>query len=389
MAEKKVSFWTNNLIWLGAGISLAEILAGILLAPLGFEKGILALILGHGLGCLFLFLAGWIGGKTGKNAMETIAISFGYKGAHFFALLNALQLIGWTGIMIYDGAQCASEAFMDQFPLWCIVLGALLVLWLRGRKELTLLNSAAVILLLLLTAWLGVSVFQSASSAAAPAGGMSFGAGFELAVSMPLSWLPLISDYTSQTKRGTLSAAGSAICYGLSCTFMASIGLCAALATGVESVANIMIMAGLGVAGLVIIIFSTVTTTFLDAYSMGVSLHSVFQSVEARTAAMAAVVIGTIGAILFPLDNISDFLYLIGSVFAPMTAILLTDYFLLGKRVFQKGIVMNRMVLWAIGFLLYRYFLTIDLPLGSTAPDMMAVIILGLIWHAVRGEKEK
>ena len=34
-----------------------------------------------------------------------------------------------------------------------------------------------------------------------------------------------------------------------------------------------------------------------------------------------------IAAILYPMDDITDFLYLIGSVFAPMIAILLADYF--------------------------------------------------------------
>ena len=31
-------------------------------------------------------------------------MSFGQKGGLLFALLNVLQLVGWTAIMIYDGA---------------------------------------------------------------------------------------------------------------------------------------------------------------------------------------------------------------------------------------------------------------------------------------------
>lgn len=42
-------------------------------------------------------------------------------------------------------------------------------------------------------------------------------------------------------------------------------------------------------------------------------------------------IIGTIGAILFPMDDITEFLYLIGSVFAPMIAIQIADYFILKK----------------------------------------------------------
>ena len=50
------------------------------------------------------FFAGLIGGRTGRSAMETVKMSFGQKGGLLFAFLNVLQLVGWTAIMIYDGA---------------------------------------------------------------------------------------------------------------------------------------------------------------------------------------------------------------------------------------------------------------------------------------------
>ena len=34
-------------------------------------------------------------------------MSFGQKGRILFAVLNVLQLVGWTAIMIYDGALAA------------------------------------------------------------------------------------------------------------------------------------------------------------------------------------------------------------------------------------------------------------------------------------------
>lgn len=43
---------------------------------------------------------------------------------------------------------------------------------------------------------------------------------------------------------------------------------------------------------------------------------------------LSLTVIGTIAAIVYPMDNITDFLYLIGSVFAPMIAIQIADFFL-------------------------------------------------------------
>ena len=47
-------------------------------------------------------LAGLIGGRMRKSAMETVKMSFGQKGCLLFAILNVLQLAGWTAIMVYD-----------------------------------------------------------------------------------------------------------------------------------------------------------------------------------------------------------------------------------------------------------------------------------------------
>src|SRR5699024_973883 len=108
MEMRRTSVFENGLIWFGAGVSIAEILTGTYLAPLGFGKGMAAILLGHLIGCAMLFLAGLIGGKARKSSMETVKMSFGQKGSLLFSVLNVLQLVGWTAIMIYDGALAAN-----------------------------------------------------------------------------------------------------------------------------------------------------------------------------------------------------------------------------------------------------------------------------------------
>ena len=92
---KKTSTFQMSLIWFGAGVSLAEILTGTSFAALGMARGLAAILLGHVIGCMLFFLAGLIGGRTGRSAMETVKMSFGQKGGLLFAFLNVLQLVGW------------------------------------------------------------------------------------------------------------------------------------------------------------------------------------------------------------------------------------------------------------------------------------------------------
>lgn len=381
MNEEKTSLLQNGLIWFGAAVSIAEILTGAAFAPLGFEKGIPAILIGHVIGCVLMYLAGVIGGETGKSAMETVKMSFGQKGSLLFALLNVLQLVGWTAIMIYDGSLAAGTVLPAGRLLWPLVIGALILVWiLVGIRDLGRINTVAMAALFVLSLLLCRVIFFSGNAPAPAADGMSFGAGVELGVAMPLSWLPLISDYTRTAKRPRAASLVSVVVYGLVSCFMYLIGLGAALLTGESDISVIMVRAGLGTAGLLIIVFSTVTTTFLDAWSAGVSSVTLSRRIPEKWAAAAVAVIGTVLAILFPMDDITDFLYLIGSVFAPMIAVQIADRFLLRRSSEEEALDAPALLVWAAGFALYRVLLRVDVPfVGTTLPVMVCTSLLTLI----------
>ena len=381
MEEKRTSIFENGLIWFGAGVSIAEILTGTYLAPLGFSKGLTAIIVGHIIGCFMLFLAGVIGGKVRKSAMETVKMSFGQKGSLLFSVLNVLQLVGWTAIMIYDGALAADGIVSTGRWVWCLVIGGLIVLWiLIGITNLGKVNVIAMTALFILTVILcKVIFFDSGAVGMAADDSMTFGAAVELSVAMPLSWLPLISDYTREAKEPVKATAVSAIIYGIVSSWMYIIGMGAAIYTGEYDIAQIMVKAGLGIAGLLIIVFSTVTTTFLDAYSAGISSESIVSKFNGKHMAIGVTVVGTVAAIVYPMDNITDFLYLIGSVFAPMIAIQIADFFILRADNSAATVNAANMVVWLIGFVVYRILMNVDMPVGNTLPDMLITIVLCLV----------
>ena len=376
--EKRTSLLDNALIWFGAGVSIAEILTGTYFSSLGFGRGLAAILVGHVIGCIMLFLAGVIGGTSRKSAMETTKSSFGSKGGLLFAILNVLQLVGWTAIMIYDGALAADGIFSAGRWVWCLIIGLLIIVWiLIGITNLGKLNTVAIVLLFLLTIVLCRVIFFSGNViTTVPDDSLSFGAAVELAVAMPLSWLPLISDYTREAKEPVKATAVSAVVYGLVSCWMYIIGMGASLFTGESDIAQILLKAGLSIAGLLIIVFSTVTTTFLDAYSAGISSESVLAKLKGNHAAIAVTIIGTIAAILFPMDDITDFLYLIGSVFAPMNAVQIADFFILHRDRKESDFDWRSLILWFIGFVIYRMLMKVDLPVGNTLPDMVITAVL-------------
>lgn len=381
MEKKGTSVFSNSLIWFGAGVSIAEIVTGTYLASLGMTKGILATVIGHIIGCVLLFLAGIIGAKTKKSSMETVKISFGQKGSIIFSALNVIQLAGWTAIMIYDGAISANGIFNTGKWVWCLVIGVLIILWIIvGISNVEKINVVAMSALFILTIILCKVVFFDNHQMVSVAGdGLTFGAAVELAVAMPLSWLPLISDYTREAEKPVKATAASAIVYGLVSCWMYIIGMGAAIYTQDAGIDQIMLKAGLGIAGLLIIVFSTVTTTYLDAYSSGISSETISHKITGKYMAIAVTIVGTIAAIVYPMDDITDFLYLIGSVFAPMIAIQIADFFIIKKDSTEKNVEVANVVIWIIGFVLYRYLMTVDIIVGNTLPDMVITVIICVI----------
>lgn len=382
------SVFSNSLIWFGAGISIAEILTGSYFAPLGFSKGIAAILIGHAIGCALFFFTGYIGALSKKSSMETTRISFGKIGGSFFALLNVSQLVGWTGIMIYDGSLAANGIANSSSWIWALVIGALIVLWiLIGITNIGKLNLVAMTALFVLTLVLCKVIFfgKNAVVAIESAGeSISFGAAVELAVAMPLSWLPLISDYTKDSAKPFAATLASTLTYFAVSCWMYIIGMGAALLTGTSDIAQIMLKAGLGIPALVIIVLSTVTTTFLDAFSAGISFRAIFKNANTKIVGVIVALVGTLAAVFYPMDNITDFLYLIGSVFAPMTAILIADFFVTKNESSKKQIDFVRIAIWVVGFILYRILMKYDIPCGNTLPDMAITFVLTLIASGIQ-----
>lgn len=380
------SVFRNMLIWFGAAISIAEIMTGTYYATLGMMRGLEAIVIGHIIGGILLFGAGLIGAKERKSAMETVKSCFGGYGAMLFIILNIVQLVGWTAIMIYDGSISAAAAFGTAPELWAAVIGVLILGWLYiGLDGFTKINTVVMAALFIMCLVLGHLIWSGSGESLVPIDdSLSFSSAIELSIAMPLSWLPLISDYSRRAKKPVAATAASAITYCVISMFMYVIGMSAAMYTGETNIALLMTGAGLGVVGLFVVVFSTVTTTFMDAYSAGVSSESLSSHIKGRGAAVVVTIVGTIAAMLYPMDNIMDFLFFIGSVFGPMISVLLANYFFLKRRDVTGAWDWGNVIVWLIGFAAYRELLTMDMPWGPTLWAMGLTMVLTVIAGKLR-----
>jgi len=395
--EKRTGLFSNGIIWFGVAISVSEIEAGIEIGAASDPGSLwLPLILGHVLGGILLFFVGLIGARVRLNAMETTASTFGKYGSKFFAALNVFQLLAWVAVLNAQGASALAGLNLPiSFPLTCVILAVLIAIWVfvglrRSANVTTVVMAALAVLLAILSVKLfglgsadGTTVAGNVAGAAVgTAALLGFWNIFEISIAMPISWLPVISDYTKDVEKPVKATAVSAAAYTFASLWMYIIGIEISGIGAGTGIAQAILLAGLGIPGIIIVVLSTVTTNFLAANSAGESSKAIYNKVNPKIAGVIVSLLSAALAISGIMEHYISFLYLIASVFAPMAAVLLVSFYFgkAGASVDQNsGAVSSRafwlwnLFAWLAGFIVYQVAERLDyVPLG---PTLVAVIV--------------
>lgn len=388
-------------LWFSLGIGLMVLQTGALLAPgLGLSGGLLAIFLGTLVGVALLASVGVIGCDTGLSSMAALKLSLGSRGALLPALLNVLQLIGWGAfeiIVMRDaasllGARAFSDASVFSNPLlWTLFFGALATL-LAVSGPLTfvrkVLRKWGICLLLAACLWLTWNLFSKADLGALWAqkgdGSLPLAVGFDIAIAMPLSWLPLIADYSRFGKRAKKVFGGTAAGFFLGNVWLMSLGVAYTLAFAPSGEVNALLLAlagaGLGIP-LLLILLDESENAFADIHSAAVS-GGVLWRLKVEHLALVIGVICTLIACFAPLAQYQNFLLLIGSVFAPLFGVVLVDHFLVRKRSAQVTTALfcwPALLAWAGGVSTYHLLANVYPDVGATLP---ALVLAGVLQWA-------
>lgn len=383
--DNRIGIFSMGVIWFGVAISVSEIEAGISIASMSTPNDIwIPLILGHILGGILLFLVGLIGARVRLNAMETTKTTFGTYGSKFFATLNVLQLVAWVAVLNAQGALALSGLnFPLSFPITCILLAALVAIWVYiGLQHSSKMTTAVMLILTLLLAILSVKLLDvsfsgalaSTTEIAKNSTTLSFWNIFELSIAMPISWLPVISDYTKDVEKPVKATMISAIAYTIASLWMYFIGI-EIVAMGANfTIAQAILFAGLGIPGIIILVLSTVTTNFIATNSAGESAKAIIHSLNPKIVGIVVSALSAMLAISGIMDHYINFLYLIASVFAPMAAVLLVSFYLTDNT-YENDVKTWywNIFAWLAGFIVYQ--ITVNMDSIVLGPTLLAIIV--------------
>lgn len=370
-------------LWFSLGIGLLVLQAGAFLVPgLSLKAALAAIVVGTALGVLLLAAAGYVGAKTGLSAMGALRPALGARGAAIPAALNAVQLTGWGAFEIV-AMRDAADALAKQTVglsspvLWTLVFGVLATsLAVMGPVSFVrrFLRAYGLWLLLAGAGWLTWRLLADHDLAALLArpgtGETSFGAGVDLVVAMPLSWLPLIADYTRFGRSPGAMFRGSAAGYLLANIWFMALGAGYALASGGDNLL-LSALAGAGGLALLLIVIDETDNTFADIHSAAISTATLIR-LPPQALAVAFGALCTLIALVAPLGRYEGFLLLIGSVFAPLFGVLLADHFVLRRPSPEVAMRWTGLAAWVVGIAVYQAMSRLAPQIGATLPAFAA-----------------
>ena len=398
-------------LWGNLGVSLLGFTGAIFVlqpggpgtAELSMAAGLTAIVVGTLLGTLPTALAGLPGARTGAPAMVLLRGLFGARLSYLPTAVNILQCLGW-GIFELVTIATAAHTIAPALPRPAYVLiagvitGVLAVHPLGFIRTLRRYVTAAVVIVL---AYLFIQLIRHPLPAFGHGTWSGYWAATDTVVGAAISFAPLAADYTRHSRTGRGAVAGAMIGYSTTQILCYVIGLLALL-TVAHNPANIygaFIALPAGTIGFAILAARELDQSFADVYSTAVSAQNLRPLWDRRVLAVSITAATTAGALWLNIADYENFLVLLGSVFVPMSAVLIMDFFVLSAgRWDLSGRARSRWLMllpWAAGFVTYQLINPgyiswwvsawgwIARHIGFTAASWMSASILSFLVAAV------
>ena len=387
-------------LWSSLGVGLLVFSAGSFLAAAKFVDAILAIIVGSVVGSLLLALAGKIGSDHAVPSLVSTRPSFGIRGAYLPALLNVMQLIGWTIFEIMIMSKATEILTWNRIPYyaWTIMFGAFVILlgivgplsvvrqWLeKFAIWIVYASSIIIVVSLLMSGHISKMLLSSGS-------GMSFFSALDIVIALPVSWMPLVSDYNRFAKDSRGAFRGTFVGFAITNILFYFGGVL----LGTSDVFAILFAIQSIFFGFLLLLFILHETTnaFADVYSSSVSTQSIYRKIKQRHLIVGFTVLSSVLAMTIPISQYETFILLIGAVFVPLFGVVLSDYYIVKRRHYRQNMMYGSnvtkigypaMMAWLFGVLLYFLLSSlspINIPqlpqIGATIPSFIGSSLLYL-----------
>jgi putative hydroxymethylpyrimidine transporter CytX len=358
-------------LWGNLGVSLLGFTGAIfVLQPggagtpeLSLVAALTAIVTGTVLGTLALALAGLPGAQTGAPAMVLLRGLFGARLSYLPTVLNILQCLGW-GIFELVTIATAAHTVAPALPKWGYVLIAGVatgLLTIRPLGAIRVLRRYATGAVLIVLCYLFIQLIRHPLPSLTHGTWSGYWAAADTVVAVAVSFAPLAADYTRHSRSPRAAFAGTLGGYSTTQVLCYVIGLLVLVTVAHGDPGKIygaFIALPVGSLAFAILAVRELDQSFANVYSTAVSTQNLRPMWDRRVLAVAIAALTTAGALWLNIKDYENFLTLIGSVFVPMSAVMIADYFVPPRRRWDLSATAPSrwpmLLPWAAGFVTYQ-----------------------------------
>lgn len=357
-------------LWGNLGVSLLGFTGAIfVLQPngdgtpeLSLIAALAAVLIGTLLGTTAVALVSVAGARTGAPTMVLLRGLFGAQVSYVPTILNIVQCLGW-GIFELVTISTAAHTIAPSMPRWAYVIasGAITgVLTLRPLGAIRVLRRFATPAVMVVLAYLFFELLRHPLPALGHGTWSGFWAADDTVVAAAISFAPMAADYTRHARSAQSAFLGTLVGYSATQVLCYVIGLVAlvSVAHNPSDIYGSFIAVPFGALCFAILATRELDQSFANVYSTAISMQNLGPRWDRRSLAVGIAALSTVLTLWINIADYENFLDLLGSVFIPMTAVFVVDYFILSKGGWDLSTRSRRrarmLIPWAFGFIAYQ-----------------------------------
>ncbi|QIS22705.1 purine-cytosine permease family protein [Nocardia terpenica] len=370
---RSLSFADQTAFWANLGVSLIGFTAAIyVLQPVGHPQlpivaALLATVVGTVLGTGMVAAAGAVGARTGAPAMANFRGLFGTRLSYLPTVANIVQCVGWAVYeltVISGGVQSLTHGRFAHAPviLAAGLLCTVMAIW--PLRVLHILRKYVTVAVAVSMLYLTVQLLRQPLPPVADTSWSGFFPGVDSTLAVAVSFVPLAADYTRHAHSVRAATGASMIGYSAAQIWCYLLGVIALVQVGgdPDRIFDTFLGVAAGWVFFAVLVLRESDQSFANVYSTAMSIQNLLPRLDRR---IIAAVIGALATVLalgvHDFTGFSTFLTLIGSVFVPLCAVLVVDFFCgRGRRgwdLSENAPARPLMVLpWLLGFAVYQLF---------------------------------
>ena len=344
---------------------------------LGFAAVATAVLLGVITGSFLLGAVALAGFRSARPTMSMLRGVLGDRAAWIPTVLNIAQCVGWAAIEVVVMTEVATSLTSDGLrPLWALISGGLaLAMALKPLPAIKLVRKYLVALVAVATLVLVIGMLRNGVAATDTGSWHGFWPSFDIVLSLPISWAPLVADYSRHARSGRSAFLGTALGFasaGMVYFLMGALAVFTISGAADAYTATDFIPALLavpaGAIALVILLLDEVDEAFANIYSTAVSVQNLAPRASRGAVATGVALVATGAALALDLLSYESFLFAIGAIFVPLTGVIVVWVFGVHRGNYDQSSATAWLFLpWLSGLIAYQLLAPGYVPVWSDA----------------------